>query len=117
MKNKRKSNYQSADINIYCFPFVLNKQNEYLCFFRNENETKEFTTTKTQRVYQRAQSFIYECLQEPEHREYFHNMVLQQLEKKGLLLEIEKRDDVLVNTFKSSNHSYPSRPNEINENR
>ena len=47
MKNKRKSNYQSADINIYCFPFVLNKQNEYLCFFRNENETKEFTTTKT----------------------------------------------------------------------
>ena len=101
MKNKRKSNYQSADINIYCFPFVLNKQNEYLCFFRNENETKEFTTTKTQRVYQRAQSFIYECLQEPEHREYFHNMVQQQLEKKGLLLEIEKRDDVLVNTFKS----------------
>ena len=62
MKNKRKSNYQSADINIYCFPFVLNKHNEYLCFFRNENETKEFTTTKTQRVYQRAQSFIYECL-------------------------------------------------------
>ena len=46
MKNKRKSNYQLADINIYCFPFVLNKQNEYLCFFRNENETKEFTTTK-----------------------------------------------------------------------
>ena len=44
-------------------------------------------------------------------------MVLQQLEKKGLLLEIEMRDDVLVNTFKSSNHSYPSRPNEINENR
>ena len=89
------------------FLFVLNKK----------NETKEFTTTKTQRVYQRAQSFIYECLQEPEHREYFHNMVLQQLEKKGLLLEIEMRDDVLVNTFKSSNHSYPSRPNEINENR
>ena len=51
MKNKRKSNYQSADINIYCFPFVLNKQNEYLCFFRNENETKEFTTTKTKDVY------------------------------------------------------------------
>ena len=37
--------------------------------------------------------------------------------KKGLLSEIEKRDDVLVNIFKSSNHSNPSKPNEINENR
>ena len=60
-------------------------------------------------------SIIYnECLKEPEHKEYFHNMVQHQLEKKGLLSEIEKRDDVLVNTFKSSN---PSHLNEINENR
>ena len=44
----------------------------------------------------------------------FYNMVQQQLEKKGLLLEIEKRDDVLINTFKSSNHSNPI---QLNENR
>ena len=51
MKNKRKSNYQSADINIYCFPFVLNKKNEYVSLYKNKNETKEFTTTKTKDVY------------------------------------------------------------------
>ena len=41
-------------------------------------------------------------------------MVQHQLDKKGLLTEINKRDDVLVNTFKSSNQL---QPNEINENR
>ena len=34
--------------------------------------------------------------------------------EKGLLTEINKRDDVVANTFKSSNHL---QPNEINENR
>ena len=68
---------------------MVNKKNEYVSLYKNKNETKEFTTTKTQRVYQRAQSFIYECLQEP-----------------------EKRDDVLVNTFKSSNKLNPSQPND-----
>ena len=61
---------------------MLNKKNECVCLYKNINETKEFITTETQRVYQRAQSFIYECLQEPEHKQYFHNMVHQQLEKK-----------------------------------
>ena len=114
MKNKRKSNYQSADINIYCFPFILNKKNEYLSFFKKNKNGELYSTRKTKDVYRLSQSFIYECLQEPEHREYFHNMVLQQLVKKGLLFEIEKRDDVLINTFKSSNHSNPI---QLNENR
>ena len=69
------------------------------------------------KLYRISQSFIYECLQEPECWEYFHYMVQHQLDKKGLLTEINKRDDVLVNTFKSSNQSNPSLPNEINKNR
>ena len=44
-------------------------------------------------------------------------MVQQQLEKKGLILEIEKRDDDIINIFKSSNQLNQSQPNEINENR
>ena len=80
---------------------MLNKKNEYVCIYKKDSNFKEIKTRKTYQLYRLSQSFIYECLQEPEHREYFHNMVQQQLEKKGLLLEIEKRDDVLVNTFKS----------------
>ena len=53
----------------------MNTKGEYDCLFRYENETKDYITLKTCDVYSRSQLFVYECLKDPKHQEYFHKMI------------------------------------------
>ena len=85
----------------------MNKKGDYVSFYKQDKNGDLYTTRKTQNVYQYSQTFIYECLQDFENREMFHQMIKQQLEKRGLLSRISEREDVLINTFGT--------PNQVNQ--
>ena len=93
------------DISLICFPFYLNKENKYVCLFRYHNETKDYVASKTQEVYKRSQSFIYECLKDPKHREYFHEMIENKLNEFGLLNNLNERNDIMYNSFRNTNQT------------
>ena len=99
---RNKSLEKINDINYYCFPFYLDKNNDYVCIFKKHQQDENMKTKNTRDVYRYSQGFIYECLQETKNREFFHQMVFEQLKKKGLLSQISNRSDILKNTFEEN---------------
>ena len=102
MKNKRKSNYQLAYIiSIFITPFMLNKKNEYICLYKKDSIFKEFTTTKHKESIKELNHLFMNVYRNQNTEIIFIIWFYNNWRKKGLLSEIEKRDDVLVNIFKS----------------
>ena len=94
---------QSIFLNCYCFPFFVNNEGDYVSFYIQDKNGNLYTTRETSDVYRTRQSFIYECLEYPENREIFHQMIKRQLEKRCLQSEITEREDVMMNTIGTRN--------------
>ena len=61
---RNKSLEKINDINYYCFPFYLDKNNDYVCIFKKHQQDENMKTKNTRDVYRYSQGFVYECLQD-----------------------------------------------------
>ena len=89
MKKPIRSFSDKNRIMTKCFPFYF-EDNKYVCLCHTGRQ--RFRTSESGKAFSHAYLFFLDCLMNNEdHQEYFHDMIIEELQRKGLPIKPEKK--------------------------